>query len=364
MVLESSLERTVLGARASKPERSVCHGASFDRHDSTGRAVPARIRAPGMPKVSLVIPCYDLGRYLDEAVDSALGQTYDDFEILIVDDGSTDPQTVALLDGYDRPKTRVLRGPHRGVTAARNLAIAEAKGELVSFFDADDKLHPDFLKRTVAVLDGDPSLTFASCWVHLFGHEEWDWKSEACDLVALLHDCSVCTAALVRLDAVRAVGGFDEAMELGHEDWDLWLSLVERGHRGVILPEVLFYYRRRGESRSTVADRGGTYLELFRQRLHKHETSYRTHLFDAVWLKEAAIGHQLRAVSNAKRDSAASAERVARLRAELHQAERALAERLAGELARTREELDRVRGSWSWRITKPLRNVASRFRRW
>jgi glycosyltransferase involved in cell wall biosynthesis len=323
-----------------------------------------------MPRVSLVIPCYDMGRYLDEAVESALAQTYGDFEILIVDDGSTEPATVALLDGYARPKTRVLRAPHRGVCAARNLAIAEAHGELVSFFDADDKMHPEFLRRTVGALDADPGLTFASCWVRLFGDEDWEWKAEACDLTTLLHDCSVATAALARLDAVRAAGGFDETMELGHEDWDLWLTLVERGARGTIVPEVLFYYRRRAESRSTVADRGGTYLELYRQRVEKHAASYRAHLFEVLWQKEAVIGHQLRAVAEARRDGAFAAERVMRAREELRVAERDVAERLERELARARDELRgahdelrALRASWSWRLTGPLRAAASRLKR-
>ncbi|HZS38055.1 MAG TPA: glycosyltransferase family A protein [Polyangia bacterium] len=316
-----------------------------------------------MPKVSLIIPCYDDGRFLDEAVESALAQTFQDFEIVIVDDGSTDPATVALLDSYARPRTRVLREPHRGVTAARNRGIAEAAGEYLSFFDADDRMQPNFLERTVAALDGDPALAFASCWVRLFGGEEWEWKAERCDVVGLLHDCSVATAALVRKRAVVEAGGFDPEMELGHEDWDLWLSIVGRGHRGVIVPEVLFWYRRRPESRSTVADRGGTYLELFRDRLHKHAALYREHLSEVVWLKEAVLGHQLREIANAERESAWMRDELGRARGELDGVRAAIDRRLRDDLARAHRDVEALHRSLSWRVTAPLRRAWELWRR-
>jgi hypothetical protein len=98
-------------------------------------------------------------------------------------------------------------------------------------------------------------------------------------------------AALVRREEVLAVGGYDERMELGHEDWDLWLSIVERGRSGTIVPEILFDYRRRPGSRSAVADRADTYLALFAERITKHAASYRRHLFDVLWEKEILVGH-------------------------------------------------------------------------
>ena len=86
-------------------------------------------RVSDTPKVSVIVPCYNLGEYLDEAVNSVLGQTFQDFEIIVVDDGSTDEATNALLADYRRPRTRVLRAPHGGLGAARHLAIASAQGE-------------------------------------------------------------------------------------------------------------------------------------------------------------------------------------------------------------------------------------------
>src|SRR2546423_3987847 len=93
-------------------------------------------RMPDRPKVSVIVPCYNLGEYLDEAIQSVLSQTYRDFEILIVDDGSTDPATQTLLADYRRPKTRVMRMEHGGVSAARNPAISNTTGAYLCALDA------------------------------------------------------------------------------------------------------------------------------------------------------------------------------------------------------------------------------------
>src|SRR5262249_21995697 len=166
-------------------------------------------------------------------------------------DGSTDPDTNRLLAGYQRPKTRVVQSDNRGLAAARNLAIEHSLGSYICALDADDKLAPTFLERTTSILAADESVTFVSCWLQTFATEDWTWKQDRCDLATLLGECTVATPSLVRKSAVRSVGGYDEHMVAqGYEDWDLWISLVEQGFPGVIIPEVLFYYRRRPGSTS------------------------------------------------------------------------------------------------------------------
>src|SRR5207244_2024129 len=98
----------------------------------------------------------------------------------------------------------------------------------------------------------------------------------------LLTDCSIVVATMVRRSAVLAVGGFDQDMELGHEDWDLWLSLARRGFTGAIIPEVLFYNRVRPRSRSSDANRLGLYLQLYRQRIRKHLEGYERFLLEVL----------------------------------------------------------------------------------
>src|SRR5437660_4655595 len=221
-------------------------------------------------KVSVIVPCYNLGEYLDEAVDSVLAQTFQDFEIVVVDDGSTDQATRRLLAAYEKPRTRVIRSENRGLPAAKNLGLAETTGPYVCMLDADDRLDPQLLAKSVAALDRDPSLAFVSHWLRTFGDESWEWTPSRCDFPALLDVNTVNGAALVRRSALLAVGGFDESMRDGCEDWDAWISLVERGFKGAILPEVLFHYRRRPESMSRVMMRGEGHPRLYRRLTEKH----------------------------------------------------------------------------------------------
>jgi len=240
------------------------------------------------PLVSAIVPCHDLGRYLDEAVDSVLAQSHPEVEIIVVDDGSTDEFTRELLADYRRPKTRVVRSENRGVMHARNLGIADARGEHLCALDADDRLDPSFFEKAVRILARDDSIAFVSCWLRTFGDEEWTWRQERCDLATLLAECTVATPSVVRKAAVVDVGGFDERMpEQGYEDWDLWLSLVERGYRGTILPEVLFHYRRRAVSVSRRCEEPEVHLRLMRYLMEKHRESYREHLFDLAMTKDA-----------------------------------------------------------------------------
>jgi GT2 family glycosyltransferase len=327
-------------------------------------------------KVSVIIPCYNLGQYLDEAVESVLAQTFQDFEIVVVDDGSTDPTTQALLADYRRPKTRVIRAAHAGVSAARNVGIANSTGAYLCALDADDRLEPTYFEKAVPVLDADPSITWVSCWLRAFGDEEWEWKPERCDLPALLWEDTVLTASLVRREAVVAVGGYDTQIPIqGAEDWDLWLTLVERGGRGAILPEVLFTYRRRAGSLSTVSWYGSGHLPLTSYRVAKHQATYQTHLIDVLLHQDAETATLLRQNDEIERyltselepAVALRREELAMLRSRLAAASSMPADdtpsmtKRVGELEAALDvasaEVTALRTSMSWRITGPLREM-------
>jgi glycosyltransferase involved in cell wall biosynthesis len=337
------------------------------------------------PRVSVLITCYDLGQYLDEAVDSVLSQTYQDFEIVIVDDGSTDPATRALLVGYRRPRTRVIHAQHGGVSAARNLAIANSSGAYLCALDADDRLEPTYFEKAVARLDADPSIAFVSCWLRAFGAEDFEWKPERCDLPTLLWEDTVLTASLLRREAIVAVGGYDTQMPLqGAEDWDLWLTLVARGYRGAILREVLFNYRRRPGSLSTVAWNGAGHLPLTAYRVAKHADIYRAHLLDVFLHQDEETGALLRhndgieryigsdlepAVIARRQELADLQSRLTRLTdasargGSLADMTHRVAE-LEASLQAASLEAMALRSSASWRVTAPLRRVYDWWLHW
>jgi glycosyltransferase involved in cell wall biosynthesis len=330
------------------------------------------------PSISVIIPCFNLGQYLDEAVESVLAQTRQDFEILIVDDGSTDPETQHLLASYARPKTRVWRTANRGLAAARNFLIERATGTFLCALDADDRLHPRYFERALDAFASDPGLTFVSSWVQMFGEEDGVWRRDRCDLPALLAEDTVMTAAVVRRDAVAALGGYDEGMpHQGDEDWDLWIRLARAGCRGTILPETLFFYRRRAGSMSTRCTSGQVHLDLVRYLVRKHADAYREHLREVLLAQDRRIAALLRATDalERERDGQLKATRAA-LEAELDRLSGRLAEasRRRQELSALQEECERLRGevaalrgSLTWRLTAPARAacdlIAAPFRR-
>src|SRR5205085_1432810 len=111
-------------------------------------------------------------------------------------------------------------------------AAAHARGDVFCALDADDRLAPTWFETALRVLDQRPAVAFVSHWLETFGDEHWRWTPQRCDLTALLARNTVNGAALVRRTAFEAVGGYDETMRRGCEDWDFWLRLVVGGHEG------------------------------------------------------------------------------------------------------------------------------------
>lgn len=318
----------------------------------------------GPPAVSVLIPCYNLGEFVTEAVDSVFSQTRQDFEIIVVNDGSTDAATNRVLGRLNRPRTKVVTTENRGLPAARNLALQHASAPYVCALDADDVLEPRFLEKTLAILDADPSITFVSTWLECFGEEHWIWRQERCDFPRLLAECVVLTASPVRREALASVGGYDVDFSEGHEDWDLWISLVERGHRGTIVPEVLFRYRQRPGSMRRRCDEPDVRNRLWRRLVTKHQQAYARYAPEVLLDKEEECGRLLRQNRDLERDLETRLQpTLAARRAELTR----LAE--TPTIADAREtpdshrdaleaalaEIAAVRASKSWRLTAPLR---------
>ncbi len=219
------------------------------------REVRTRIRRGELsevsePEVTVVIPCHNQGRFLGNALLSVYEQTRKSFEIVVVDDGSDDAETIAVIERLDLLRTRVVRTANRGLPAARNTGIRAGRGEFVVPLDADDALAPTYLEEMLAALAPHPAAAYAHCYGEYFGDYAGYWITRPYNAYQLLLSNSVLGCVLLRRRAWEDVGGYDETMRNGNEDWDLWLRLLEVGWEQVQVPRPLFRYRRHGVSMS------------------------------------------------------------------------------------------------------------------
>ena len=235
------------------------------------------------PRVSVIMPVFNAGRWLPQALASVEAQTFSDRELVIVDDGSTEDLTRTLLEeAARRPGVTVHRTENRGPSHARNLAIERARGAYVLPLDADDWLAPEFLARTVAVLDADTEVDVAYTWVELVGEHQGVWRTGEFGLKEMLVRCTIHVTSLFRRDVWTRVGGYDPQFVESCEDWDFWLGAAARGATGRCVPEVLAYYRRSAGSRERLARSPGVSTRLMRALVAKHRALYAAHLEDTI----------------------------------------------------------------------------------
>jgi glycosyltransferase involved in cell wall biosynthesis len=253
-------------------------------------APPVR-RNRGQPLVSVVIPCYNYGRFLGDAIASVRAQTLRDFEIIVVDDGSTDDVTPGVLDALEGPDRSadltIIRQENQGAPAARNTGMRVAKGLYICCLDADDTMEPTYLEKCVLLMEGNAGVSLAYSWLRVTGAEERVWKSESLDLDRLRYYNHVSISAVFRREVGLEDGGFCDAMREGYEDWEFWLRLGARGYRGEVIPEMLVNYRRHDAA--------------FMNRARKRHAE----LFDDIYRRNPAVfkdGKARRAVRRSYRD--------------------------------------------------------------
>ncbi len=198
-------------------------------------------------RVSVILPAHNAGHFVGDAIESILSQTVRPLEIILVDDGSTDDTSSVAARYGDR--LHVLRQPNRGVSAARNVGITAAEGELIAFIDADDQWEPRKIEVQAAALHGHPRAVVSFVGTLRFGPGA-DCPSVVAPISSddlleslLLHSTVLgpTSVALVRRGALESVGLFDPSLAQG-EDWDLWIRLALEGPF-VLTPEPLVRYR-------------------------------------------------------------------------------------------------------------------------
>ena len=196
------------------------------------------------PLVSVIVTCYNYGAYLKPVLSCLEAQSWQNFEIILIDDGSTDPETVARIDELKKltsPKFKVMQQPNQGVIAARNHAIAKARGKYIFPLDADDTIEKTFLEKCLLLLENSPEHFFAYTWTNSTGADDFIWETRDSSPVFSLAENRM-GYAIFRKTAFDQVGGYNPVMAGGYEDWEFCVNLVAHGYVGRVIREPLYNY--------------------------------------------------------------------------------------------------------------------------
>jgi glycosyltransferase involved in cell wall biosynthesis len=197
------------------------------------------------PIISVIIPCFNHGEYILEAINSV--EQYPDksvYEIIIINDGSTDEYTNNLLQKLNLEGYNVIFQENKGLGAARNVGISRAKGRYILPLDSDNKILPEYISLSIAILDEKPEISVVYGDVRFFGEQDLIRKVGLFDKNKLLNGNYIDACTVFRKSAWECCFGYKENMPYqGWEDWEFWLSLVEKNCQFYYISEVMFYYR-------------------------------------------------------------------------------------------------------------------------
>ena len=202
------------------------------------------------PVVSVVVPCWNEGTMLLDAIASVRLCRGDDLELVVADDGSTDALTRRLLDQLSQRGVKIVRLDRHNASYARNQALATTRGRYVLPLDADNLLRPGFTTAAAGILDSQPEVGVVYCDAARFGDAEGRWEIGPPDIDRLVRGNYIDNCSVVRRQTLEECGGWDETAEI-LADWDLWLGVAERGWRFHYLAEIGYDYRVRSDSLGT-----------------------------------------------------------------------------------------------------------------
>lgn len=265
----------------------------------------------GPPRALFVIPCFNHGAHVADAVASALAQEATDVRVVVVNDGSDDNSTPAACDALADDRVRVVHQANAGLPAARNAGIDACAADDHDHFvwlDADDTVAPMFVRELHAAIGraGDDRVSHAYCYERILapGAEDTVWRTPEWNPDLLLLTNLHPVTALVRRSAMDDVGPFDTHFREGYEDWELWVRMALAGHRGVRVEQPLFDWRRHG-GESLIDAAVKKHDELFARLFDKHRAAYieRAERLFKLWNHVARAGdvnwldHSLRPMS-------------------------------------------------------------------
>ena len=232
--------------------------------------------------ISVIIPIYNQGKYLEDCILSLKKQSFQNFEIIIVNDGSTDVLTLELLNGFTKDtQIKIFNTKNNGVCSARNFGFQNATGKYLLFLDADDKISTDFLFKSSSLLETDETIKVVSPTVELFGFKSGHYDLGKFNYQTLLARNLLVVSCLIRSKDFENSRKFNLDFKLGFEDWDFWISFLDENDKVIIIPEIILYYRIKKGSRNATINFNDK-VELRRLIYESNKTVYSRYFLNPI----------------------------------------------------------------------------------
>lgn len=225
------------------------------------------------PPVAIIIPCYNpKPEVLSETLLSLRQSTFQDYQIFLVNDCSTHMASLAAMQQACESDSRISLvnlSTNRGLSAARNAGAQASKSPYILFLDADDVIEPTLIEKCLWGLESHPEWSFCNSWVMGFGTRQYHFSQGFERRLEFLESNHTVAIAIIRRKAHQAIGGYDETLQTGNEDWDYWLNMAAHGHWGWSIPEYLIGYRHHAQPTFWLTRDNPAQRQFFLQQMRK-----------------------------------------------------------------------------------------------
>jgi glycosyltransferase involved in cell wall biosynthesis len=241
--------------------------------------------ADKIPEISIIVPCYNQAQYLSETLESVLAQEYTYWECIIVNDGSID-NTEEISKKYVEKDGRFIyiTQKNAGLPKARNSGINRASGKYILPLDADDLIHKDYIFKAIEAFNENTRTSLVYCVAQKFGVENYLWEQADFNYLLLLKGNMIFCSAIFRKSDFLEVGQYDELMDGGFEDWELWIRLLNETSVVKKLPETYFFYRVKSYSMNRMPLKE---IESLKYKIYlKHLELYKKYFISPISLLE------------------------------------------------------------------------------
>lgn len=238
-----------------------------------GKGIKGEAKAGSL--LTVVIPYYNMGKYIGETITSIQNSTYKNVEIIIVNDGSTEAESVDALNKFKaNQQIKIIHKKNEGLALARNTGALQANGDYLAFLDPDDTVEKEYYSKAILVLSTFQNVFFVGCWAKYFGAANGYWPSFNPEPPYLLvHNMINSSALIYKKEAFLNFGLNDPKMIYGMEDYESVINIVKNGYKGVVLPEPLWNYRIRKDSMARAFTKEKQ-IYLYRLIADKHRDFY------------------------------------------------------------------------------------------